>query len=385
MMAHFGHHLLTALPGPLLPSIRTAFGLDNFQAMLVTTIYAFSSGAGNIPAGRLVDKIGPTILLAVGTLGVAIGGLITGLSNSYIMFIIFLAIMGFMTAGYHPASTPMILSAVEPEKRGRALGLHLVGGNASFFIAPLIAGGVMVLWPSMGFRGPFIILSIPTAIFGVIFLIYLTKRGGLTHVRAAKQRLAEEKPPQPGYKRRLWAYLIQMVVGGGAGMSVQALMSLYIVDKLGATDTSVTWIMSVSFLPAIVGGTVIGGWIADRIGSVKVIIVTGILSGLLIFWVRWSTSVNFWFFLLLFIMGVNQAIRMPVTEVFIMGQTPAKNRATIYGIYYFTMQYTGAIFAPVYGWLVPNVFSYEQIFFFSAIAVTAVSVGTSFFIWDAKN
>jgi MFS family permease len=385
VMAHFGHHLLTALPGPLLPSIRTAFGLDNFQAMLVTTIYAFSSGAGNIPAGRMVDKIGPTILLAIGTLGVAIGGLITGLSNSYIMFIIFLAIMGFMTAGYHPASTPMILSAVEPEKRGRALGLHLVGGNASFFIAPLIAGGVMVLWPSMGFRGPFIILSIPTAIFGVIFLIYLTKRGGLSHVRAAKQRLAEEKPPQPGYKRRLWAYLIQMIVGGGAGMSVQALMSLYIVDKLGATDTSVTWIMSVSFLPAIVGGTIIGGWISDRIGSVRVIIVTGILSGLLIFWVRWSTGINFWFFLLLFIMGVNNAIRMPVTEVFIMGQTPPKNRATIYGLYYFTMQYTGAIFAPIYGWLVPNVYSYEQIFFFSAVVVTAVSVVTSFFIWDAKN
>ena len=199
------------------------------------------------------------------------------------------------------------------------------------------------------------------------------------------RELAEEKPPQPGYKRRLWAYLIQMVVGGGAGMSVQALMSLFIVDKLGATDTSVTWIMSVSFLPAIVGGTVIGGWIADRIGSVKVIIVTGILSGLLIFWLRWSTTINFWFFLLLFIMGVNNAIRMPVTEVFIMGQTPAKNRATIYGIYYFTMQYTGAIFAPVYGWLVPNIYSYEQVFFFSAIAVTAVSVVTSFFIWDAKN
>jgi MFS family permease len=385
IMAHFGHHLLTALPNPLLPSIRTAFGLDNFQAMLITTVYAFSSGAGNIPAGRMVDKIGPTILLAIGTLGVAIGGLLTGLSNSYIMFMVFLVIMGFMTAGYHPASTPMILSAVEPEKRGRALGLHLVGGNASFFIAPLIAGGVMVLWPSMGFRGPFIILSIPTAIFGIIFLIYLTKRGGLTHVHAAKQRLAEEKPPQPGYKRRLWAYLIQMVVGGGAGMSVQALMSLFIVDKLGATDTSVTWIMSVSFLPAIVGGTVIGGWIADRIGSVKIIIVTGILSGLLIFWLRSSTTVNIWFFLLLFVMGVNNAIRMPVTEVFIMGQTPAKNRATIYGIYYFTMQYTGAIFAPVYGWLVPNIYSYEQVFFFSAIAVTAVSVITSFFIWDAKN
>jgi len=91
-MAHFGHHLLTALPNPLLPSIRTAFGLDNFQAMLITTAYAFSSGAGNIPAGRMVDKIGPTILLTIGTLGVAVGGLITGLSHSYIMFMVSLSL-----------------------------------------------------------------------------------------------------------------------------------------------------------------------------------------------------------------------------------------------------------------------------------------------------
>jgi MFS family permease len=293
--------------------------------------------------------------------------------------------MGFMTAGYHPSSTPLILSAVEPQKRGRALGLHLFGGNLSFFLAPIIAGGIMWLWPSQGFHGPFIVLSIPTAIFGVIFYIYLTKRGGLAQVKAAKQRAMTENPPQVGYKRRLWAYLIQMVVGGGAGVSVNALMGLYMVDKLGATDTSVTWIMSIMFLPAVFGGTILGGWISDRIGAVKIIIATGIIGGLLIFGIRSSTTLGFPFYLLLFIMGINQAIRMPVTEVFIMGQTPAKNRATIYGIYYFTMSYTGAIFAPVYGWLVPDTYSYEQIFLFSAITVTSISVITSFFFWDAKD
>jgi MFS family permease len=301
------------------------------------------------------------------------------------MFLVFLTLMGFMTAGYHPASTPMILAAVEPEKRGRALGLHLLGGNSSFFVAPIVASGIMALWPSMSYRGPFIILSIPTAIFGVIFYIYLTKRGGLVQVNVAKRKAAEEKPPQPGYKRRLWAYLFQMIVGGGAGMSVQALMGLYMVDRLGATDANVPWIMAINFLPGVVGGTILGGWISDRIGAIRIIITTAILSGLLIFWVRASTTINFAFFLLLFIMGVNNAIRMPVTEVFIMGQTPAKNRATIYGIYYFTMQYTGAIFAPIYGWLVPNHYSYEQVFLFSAIAVTVVSVVTSLFIWDAKD
>jgi MFS family permease len=383
--AHFGHHLLTALPQPLLPAIRTAFGLSNFQATLVTTVYAFASGLGNIPAGRVADRVGPTILIMLATVGVAISGLLVGLSTNYLWFMIFLTIMGFLTAGYHPASTPMILSAVEPEKRGRALGLHLVGGNASFWLAALTAGGIMTLWPSMGFRAPFIVYSIPTAVIGILFYIWITRHGGLAQVKIAKQKAAAENPPQPGYKRRLTAYLIQMVVGGGAGMSVNALMGLYMVDKLGATDTSVTWIMSMMFLPAIFGGTIIGGWLSDRIGSVKVIIITGIMWGLLIFAVKYSTSINAGWFILLFVMGIVQAVRMPVTEVFIMGQTPAKNRATIFGVYYFTMQYTGAIFAPIYGWLVPDHYSYDQVFLFSAIAVTAVNVISSLFIMDAKD
>ena len=385
VMAHFGHHLLGALPQPLLPSIRDTLGLSNFQATLVTTIYAFASGAGNLPAGRLANKVGSTILMTTAIVGVAIAGLLAGLSNSYIMFLVFLTLMAFLTGGYHPSSTPMILSAVEPEKRGRALGIHLAGGNAAFFVAPLIAGGVIWLWPSMGFRGPFIVLSIPTAVFGIIFYVYLTRRGGAVHVQVAKQKAAEEKQPQPGYKRRLWAYLIQMVVGGGAGMSVNALMGLWLVDKLHVSDASVTWIVSITFLPAVFGGTMLGGWISDRIGAIKIIIATGVLGGLVIFGVAYTTTLSFVFFLLLLLMGINSAIRMPVTEVFIMGQTPPKSRATIYGIYYFTMQYTGAIFAPVYGWLVPKFYSYHQVFLFSAIAVTAVSVVTSFFFMDAKD
>jgi hypothetical protein len=54
-------------------------------------------------------------------------------------------------------------------------------------------------------------------------------------------------------------------------------------------------------------------------------------------------------------------------------------------VYYFTMQYTGAIFAPIMGWLLQNKYTFDQMFLFSAYAVTAISVVTSFFIWDAKN
>jgi len=386
-MAHFGHHLLTALPGPLLPAIRTAFGLNYTQASWVTTAFALSGGAGQLPSGWMADRISPAVMIAIGTVGVAVGGMLVGVSHTFIMLIVFLVVMGLMTGGYHPSSTPLILASVEPKQRGRALGLHLLGGNSSFFVAPLVAGPILAAW---GWRAPFLVLAVPTAIFGLIFYIYLTRHGGMAHVARARQRAAEEKPPQPGYKRRLIAYLVMMVLGGGAGMSVNAFLTLYMSDVLmkdlpkAVSEPRAAMLMSLLYLPGVFGGTILGGWISDRIGTVKVIITTSIISGLIIFGIR-SATMGFGFYVILFIMGLNMAIRMPVTEVFIMGQTPAKNRSTIYGVYYFTMQYTGAIFAPIMGWLIQNKYTFDQMFLFSAIAVTAISVGTSFFIWDAKD
>jgi MFS family permease len=383
IVAHFIHHLLTALPSPLLPSIRTEFNLNYTQSSIVSTAFAFASGGAQLPSGWLADRIGPTILLAIGTLGVAVGGVLVGISSSYVMLIVFMIIMGLMSGGYHPASTPVILSSVEPKLRGRALGLHAMGGTSSFFISPIIAGGIMTLLPAFGWRGPFVILAIPTAIFGLIFYIYLTRRGGKGHASNVRKMVAEEKPPQPGYKRRLIAYLIQIILAGGVGVTVNAFLALYITDVLKTSDAQAAMLVSIVHAPGLLGGTVIGGWISDRVGTVRVIITTGILSGLIIFALKAST-LGFGFYAVLFVMGVIGAIRMPATEVFIMSQTPAKHRSTIYGIYFFTMQYTGAVFAPVMGWFIEQ-YSFDTMFTFSAIAMTAIAVVTSFFIWDAKD
>jgi FSR family fosmidomycin resistance protein-like MFS transporter len=383
IMAHFGHHLLTALPNPLLPSIRTEFNLDYTHASFVTSAFSLSAAAGQIPSGIAADRIKPVILIAIGTLGVALGGILIGLSHTYIMLLVLLVLTGLMTGGYHPASTPLILSMSEPQQRGRALGMHLVGGNSSFFIAPIIAGLLMTALPQFGWRGPFIALAVPTAIFGLIFYIYLTRWAGKGHSEAAKKRIASENSPQPGYKRRLIAYLIMMIVGGGAGMSVNSFITLYMVDKLGASNAQAASLISIMYLPGIIGGPILGGWISDRIGSARVVIVTAIISGLVIFGIK-SFSLGFGFYSMLFVMGLNMAIRMPVTEVFIMSQTPAKSRSTIFGLYYSTMQYTGAIFAPVMGGLIQK-YGFNTMYTFSGIAVTTVAVITAFFYWDAKD
>jgi FSR family fosmidomycin resistance protein-like MFS transporter len=379
VLAHATHHLLTALPQPLLPYMQEEFKLNYARSAAITSAFALSNGAAQLPSGWFADRMGPTILITIGILGVAIAGMCVGLSTTYSMLLVFLVCMGLAAGGYHPASTPLISLSVPTNQRGRALGIHLIGGNSSFFLAPTVAGIVASV---LGWRGVYIALAIPTAILGIFFFIYLKKRYGRAQMEEMKRRQIRENPPQPGYKRRLWAFLIMMVLGGGAGASVRSFLTLYMVNDLGASKEIAAMALSILFSSGLWAGPV-GGYLSDRFGSTRVIIITGILNGLMIFALK-EAPYGIWLWVVLWLMGVIQAMRFPVTEVFIMNQSPVKHRSTIYGVYYSTMQYTGAIFAPIMGGFI-DVYGFHTMFTFSAYAVTAVAVVTSIFIWDAKG
>jgi MFS family permease len=384
IIAHAAHHFLMALTQPLLPSIRSYFNVNTYgEASYVPMAFALASATGQLPGGWLADRIGPTVLIMIGTLGVAVAGVLVGISTTYVMLIAFLMLMGLLSGGYHPAATPLISASVPPQQRGRALGLHLVGGNAAFFVAPIIAAAIIgAFGEEHGWKYSYLILAIPTVVFALIFLFYLLRRGGKAHAAQVKKRILDEKPPQPGYQRRLTAFLILMVVGGGVGMSVIPFITLYMTDKLGASDATAAGLMSVVFSSGLWAGP-LGGYISDKIGSVKVIIATGILSGIFIYafkWVELGPSL----YIVLFLHGLNMALRMPVTEVFIMSQAPAKHRSKIFGVYYSTMQYTGAIFV-LPGGLLLDKFGFDKMFTVAAIGVMVVAVITAFFIYDAKD
>ncbi len=211
VLAHFGHHLLAALLAPLLPYIRSDFALNYTQAGWLVLACNFSYGAAQLPAGWLADRIGPRIMLAISTVGVALSGLLVGLSSTYIIMAIFLILLGITGGGYHPAAAPLLAASVEPKHLGRVLGIHQIGGSASYFLAPLIAAGIAA---AFGWRGSFLAISIPVLIFGIVFYVIL---GRLGYTRKAKKRISSsqtETQPAPGHLRRLIAFLTMSITVG---------------------------------------------------------------------------------------------------------------------------------------------------------------------------
>ena len=205
MLAHFGHHLLTALPNPFLPMIRSDLRLNYTQSTLVAAAFQLGYGFGQLPAGWLAGRIGPRLIMTIGVCGVAVAGFLVGLSQTYVMILVFMALMGVLGGGYHPSAPPMIAASVQPESRGRALGFHMWGGSGSFFLSPIIGAAIAAAW---GWRAPFLVLAVPTMLFGILFYVLLGRRVAVKKSEPKTSSTPDGVSPATGRWHRLVVFII---------------------------------------------------------------------------------------------------------------------------------------------------------------------------------
>ena len=379
MLAHFAHHLPGALLTPLLPFVRDEFALDYTQAGLLLSAYNWAYGVGQLPAGWLADRVGPRIMLTIGISGVALAGLLVGLSTTHIVMVVFLVLLGLVGGGYHPSAAPLISASVEPEKQGRALGIHQIGGTGSFFLAPLMAVGIA---SALGWRGSFIALAIPIMVFGIVFYIMM---GRWKHTREVGHERPEgyaETPSPPGYLRRLIAFLTLGVVGYVCIFSTISFLPLFAVDHLGVSEAAGAVLLAVVNAAGLWGGP-LGGYLSDRLGRVTVLLVASFIAGPILYLLTLA-SYNWGIYALLLIVGMSMFIIMPVSEAYIIGQVSERRRSTVLGIYYFASRGGPGLLMPVMGYLIDQ-FGFSTSFTVIGAALVAVTLGCAAFLWEKQD
>ncbi len=381
VMAHFGHHLMTALPGILLPFFRddttlSANGLSNSQVAWVISAFSLAYGFGQLPGGWLADKIGRRAMIGVGIFGVAMIGVLIGLSTTYMLLLVLLVVMGLLGGGYHPSATPWISASAGEANQGRAIGFHFVGGGAGFFVAPFLGAAIAA---SLGWRWAFLILAIPCAIFGIAFFIILRRQKD-----ANLRSVADSHRGGAAISENRWKPLIALIamsfIGGSLG-SVMMFFSLYLIDVYSIAKQTAVYVVAISSFAGIWAGPV-GGWISDRIGRLPIIILTSLVSGLIILVVQWIPYGPPLFAILL-VSGINMYLGAPVSEAFIMGQTSVKNRSFIYGMYYLAGQ-GGALFAPLMGLLIDKQ-GYQWTFMMAGASVILVTIICGSILWSSRK
>jgi predicted MFS family arabinose efflux permease len=377
MLAHFGHHVVGAMISPLLPMIRDDLSLNYTTAGVLVSVFSIVGGIAQLPAGWLADKVGSRIMILISVTGVACGGVLIGLSNSYGMLLVLLGITAMLGGGYHPAAASSISAMTPPQRRGRALGLHLIGGTSSFWVTMFLVAPMAAAW---SWRTPFIVLSIPVAVLGLVLFYVIGKRlkAGDNVPSASK---AKASPVTEATAIRWRVFLPFLILTVGSAMIIQsagAYYSMYAADKLGVSKSMVVLLMAISPFVGMFAAP-LGGYLADRIGGIPVVILSCLVAGPLLYVV--SLVPNGWAFVpVLVAIGVVNMARAPSAETYFVTQIPANRRATILGIYFFAGAELAGLMTPLVGRLIDK-YGFSPVLTWSAVAVVSLTLICTLFLW----
>ena len=361
-LAHFTSHVCSGVLIPLLPLMRETLGLNYFQSGVLVACYSIAYGLAQVPIAMIADRLSSRMIIILGLIGMSLTGIGVSFTRAYWQMVPFFATMGLLAATYHAPATSYLSELFPSEKRGRALGLHNIGGAGSFLLTPPLTLGVAYLFNT--WRASFLILAIPALLAGIILWATTPKSNGDGETPAEKGQDGEVKTAgsdsseKAGKMPVSWGQVIS-ALGIIAFLSmtirlfsagVRSYLPLYMVDRHAMPPHLAGLVISVIAGSGIVGAP-LGGALSDRYGRKRLILFSLALSGPLLFAV---TKAPYGIILLISMLlyGMTMSVRMPSMLSLIADVVPVGRRTTVLGIYYLIGEEIAGIATPIIGRLI---------------------------------
>jgi len=307
----------------------------------ITLAATFLSSLVQPAFGVFTDRHRMRWLVGVGLLVAGLGIGVAGLADNYVLTWLAVALSGIGVAAYHPEASRSAREAAGASAQG--MSWFAVGGNAGIAIAPVIVTPILGVTGLAGTP----ILVVPAALMALALAVLARRARVAAAARPAPRPAGDAERGTDDWRRFGW--LTGVVICRSIGyFGVSTFLALYLIREYGASkpvgSAALTTFMAVGAC-----GTVIGGWLADRIGRLPTVrigyalAVPGVLA-------------------LLFAPGVpvvfagavlaGLGLYIPFSVHTTLGQEYLPNRlGTASGVTIGLAVSVGGMFAPVLGWL----------------------------------
>ncbi len=312
-MGHFFCDIaMGALPA-ILPFFIAAYGMDYKDVGGLMFASSFLSSVIQPLFGWMADRQSKNYFMPLGILlaGVAMG--ITGLMTDY--WFIFAAVMlsGVGSAVFHPEATCMV-NKVAGEKRGTALSIFSVGGNAGFAVGPVIAIAAV---GAFGLRGTSVLCFLAVLMAAMLMFFVPQMKDNIQRQAAGKydaafKSMAGRKNDWNAFSRLLLLVICTSIAVCG----LRSFIPLYWVDVMQQSPTAAGSALTLLFAFGVIT-TLVGGLLADRFGYLKIVRVSYILLAVSVALLS-QTKSPLVGYLLLVPMGF--AMFAPFSSVVVLGQ-----------------------------------------------------------------
>ena len=264
LLVLFGVNLLNYIdrqvPFAVFPPLKAALALSDTQLGLLGAAFMWVYLASAPIFGLLADRTARPRLVA---LGVGIWSLATTASSGvrgYGQLLLARAAVGIGEASYGAVAPAMLSDAFSTERRGRALALFSMAIPVGSALGYLLGG---LVERSLGWRAAFLIVGLPG-------LLLTWCVGRLPDPPRERQAGSTLSPSLAAYRRLLaapsyWLNTLAMTAMTFAVGGLAAWVPTYLTRVRGMGLVEANLVFGLLTLASGVGGTLLGGWLGDRL------------------------------------------------------------------------------------------------------------------------
>ncbi|HYF41749.1 MAG TPA: MFS transporter [Ramlibacter sp.] len=266
----------------VLPRIQADFAVDRGAASLPYTLTMIGFGIGGVLMGRLADRFGVLVPVVVGGVGLGAGFVMAGLAPSLWVFCVAQGLLiGLL--GTSASFAPLVADTSQwfDRRRGIALAICMSGNYVAGAVWPPV---MQYFIDSVGWRQTYVGVGVFCAMSMVPLALVLRRRPPVLAVPAPAAAAAAGAAPvdgsrpmgmQPGTVQAL------LCVAGVSCCVAMSMPQVHIVaycGDLGFGAARGAEMLSLMLAMGVVS-RLVSGWISDRIGGLRTLMLGSVLQG----------------------------------------------------------------------------------------------------------
>jgi MFS family permease len=295
--------------GIFIDPLKDDFGWSGALVGGAASLFMFSRGALAILTGRITDRHGPRIIVAIGGLFLGLGLILTSQSSTAWQLYLFYGLMGGFGLSVAYAPLMATVSRWFVSKRGLAIGIVAAGiGAGTAVMSPLAAH----LVATYEWRLSYIIIGLLALIIiipGALLLRRSPEEKGLLPLGKAEATAGDEEnsniakredsltSESAGFSlkeaartRAFWLLLAIIIF-----WSTCLQMTMIYIYPHANTVLGIPWEVAASFMIVIGISSIIGrlvmGAVSDRLGGKRTLVICLVLQALAMFWLLGATDI----------------------------------------------------------------------------------------------
>ena len=376
-LAHGCSHFFQLVLPPLFPLLAAEFAIGYTELGVVMTIFFVTSGFSQVAAGFLVDRFGARRMLLAGLALYCFAIIFFAMAGAFWLFYGLAVLLGLGNSVFHPADFTIMNGSLDPRHLGRAFGMHTLGGNLGWALAPgfmlsiaLVAGWRVALLAAAGLG------------FAILLALWWSRAELDDGPQAPEQR--------PAARRTASSLSLLAMIGGPVFLCFLyfALLALALIavqnflpptlQALHATPLQIGNVALTGFLLGASAGVLAGGILADRSPHHSLFIALGLAGGALLFVAVGNLALND----VVMVAGMAAAgfllgMTTPSRDLLVRSATPKGATGRVFGFVYSGLD-VGSALAPVgVGMLLDSGRAEWVLWLVAAILVLAITTAVS--------